>query len=164
MRLPRIFRKNRAKRVPEQFSARAVHAPKIRFLRGIEVFVIVSVLAGTALLFLNYKKISLSELLERIPATLAPKQASRSAPKARTFEETVIAELKKLSIEPQSSQQTSEGNLLITTKEKMALYFDSKKDPVSQVKTLQTVLAKARIESKKIRRVDFRFENTVIEF
>jgi len=95
---------------------------------------------------------------------LAPKQASRSAPKARTFEETVIAELKKLSIEPQSSQQTSEGNLLITTKEKMALYFDSKKDPVSQVKTLQTVLAKARIESKKIRRVDFRFENTVIEF
>jgi hypothetical protein len=164
MRLPRLPRKNPVQRIPQEFSAGKVHTPRLRFLRWLEGFLILLVLVGTALLFLNRKEISLQEILRRVPATLSPKQASVSSPLETSFEDSLLAELGLVSIEVQKSEPTAEGNLLVTSKDKTQFYFDTKKDPASQVRTLQTVLAKARIESKKIRRVDFRFEKLVVEY
>jgi hypothetical protein len=163
MHLPKVLRP-RTKPAPRLFSAPRIHAPKTRTLRLIEGLVLISVLTGTIVSFLNSRNFSLTAFLEQLPRILTPRQASESGrPKDASFEEKILFELQKISLSVEETSKTAEGNLLVITKDNTKVYFASDKDPSSQVRTLQTVLAKARIESKKIRRVDFRFENLVVE-
>lgn len=56
------------------------------------------------------------------------------------------------------------GDVTIYNHEEAVAIFSADKSPQSQADTLQQVLSKAKIESKKIIKIDLRFENPIVVF
>lgn len=56
------------------------------------------------------------------------------------------------------------GDVTIYNLQEAVAIFSAEKSPQSQVDTLQQVLSKAKIESKKIIKIDLRFENPIVVF
>src|SRR3989344_6420033 len=152
------------KALPRVFSIQKVHHPKIRFLAAIEVILILIVILGKAVGFLNFKKISPAKFFGNLPLTLVPKQATESVQKRVSFEEQVKSLLKDSSAVVAKSETTAEGSLLITAGEGTKIYFNASRDTAEQVTTLQTVLSKAKIDGKQVKKVDFRFDKLVVEY
>lgn len=61
-------------------------------------------------------------------------------------------------------ERTSENDLLLFSKNGVVVFFDDQKSLDDQVATLQTLLTKARIDNKALKKVDFRFEKIVVEY
>ncbi len=61
-------------------------------------------------------------------------------------------------------ERTAENDFLLFSKNGMVVFFDEQKSFDDQVATLQTLLTKARIDNKALKKVDFRFEKIVVEY
>ena len=58
----------------------------------------------------------------------------------------------------------SDGSFAVTLQDGGEVILSSKKDIGSQLTSLQLVLSRLTIEGKKLKRLDFRFDNPVVEF
>ena len=57
-----------------------------------------------------------------------------------------------------------ENDISVKAKNGPTILFSTKKSLTDQVSTLQTLLTKAKIDNKAIKKVDFRFEKIVVEY
>ncbi len=164
MRFPRFHKRIRPSQVPKQFQVTQIHKPKANLLRLFEILIILAVMGGTIFLFFNHRQVSWQGIVSSFQSLLTPKQATSSSKKEISFEDRLLSDLAKNSFKVKSYSLTQESNYLIVIDQGTKIYFDSKKDSASQVRTLQTLVAKARIEDRQLRRVDFRFEKPVVEY
>ncbi len=58
----------------------------------------------------------------------------------------------------------SDGSLSVKLKDESEIIFSSKKDVKSQITSLQLMLSRLTIEGKKLKSLDFRFDNPVVSF
>lgn len=166
MKIPKLFlRRKTPKKTPAKiFTARSVHKPKEKFLRFFEVMVILLVFLGTLFALYSSQRTRITGFLNQIPKFLTPKQASQSVAPKVAFDESLKIALRRDSIAFQAVSLTAQGDYLVDVSGGLKIFFSSKKDSNDQVSTLQTLLAKAKIEGKQIKKVDFRFENIVVEY
>ncbi|MEK7551707.1 MAG: hypothetical protein AAB532_03855 [Patescibacteria group bacterium] len=58
----------------------------------------------------------------------------------------------------------SDGSLSVKLKDESEIIFSSKKSVASQITSLQLMLSRLTIEGKKLKSLDFRFDNPVVSF
>ncbi len=82
--------------------------------------------------------------------------------------ETLLArveeELEKQNISFGKVTSNSDGSLSVKLKDESEIIFSSKKNVSSQITSLQLMLSRLTIEGKKLKSLDFRFDNPVVSF
>lgn len=58
----------------------------------------------------------------------------------------------------------SDGSLSVKLRDESEIIFSSKKSVASQITSLQLMLSRLTIEGKKLKSLDFRFDNPVVSF
>ncbi len=76
----------------------------------------------------------------------------------------VEEELEKQNISFGKISSNSDGSLAVKLKDESEIIFSSKKDVRSQITSLQLMLSRLTIEGKKLKSLDFRFDNPVVSF
>lgn len=77
---------------------------------------------------------------------------------------TLEKELEKSNISFKSVQAKQDGSLLIELADGSSVIFSQKKDIKNQISSLQLVLTRLTIEGKKLKSLDFRFNNPVVSY
>lgn len=161
MKLPAV---NNFRRKPAPiFSPGEVHRPKRRFFYLIEVFLVILVLGGTTAAFVSFKGGAIGNFFRSLPARFTPQQEEKKQTPQVSFEDQLKIELAKASLNFDRFEKTNEGNYLVVIG-KSNIFFNQSKDSASQVSTLQTLLSKAKIEGRQVKKVDFRFEKLIVEY
>ena len=146
------------------FTVKKKHAWREQLVRLIGFGLVLVVLLGTGIWLLMSANLSLGGFLSKQLQKLRPEVKQEEVKKATTKAEelqTLIADNKVLEV--QSLTMTAEGDLLLQSKSGTVVIFAVKKSLTDQVATLQTLLTKAKIDSKALKKVDFRFEKVVVE-
>lgn len=147
------------------FSVKKKHAWRGNLITLVEIILIIIVVAGTIVWLLIANHFSLNSFLKNLRKSVQPQATFESKPKIQSKED----ELKSLInndnvLEISSLIKTPEGDLQITSQNGPSVNFSSKKSLQQQVSTLQTLLAKAKIDNKPLKKVDFRFSKIVVEY
>ncbi len=147
------------------FKVKKKHAWRDRFIRGIEICALVLVILGTIVWLLFSSKFSLTDFVKNLGNSLKPKIASESARKNLSEVDQIkkLLEGKKL-FDINSIEKTKEGDFQVNSMKGETFIFSNEKNLEEQVSTLQTLLAKAKIEGKSLKKVDFRFSKVVVEY
>ena len=84
---------------------------------------------------------------------------------SRTFENSDLEnQLQKNNISFTSISSNSSGSSTITLSDGGEVILSSKKDIGSQISSLQLILSRLTIEGKRLKILDFRFDNPVVSF
>ncbi len=147
------------------FTVKKKHAWRDQILRWVSILLIISVLLGTVVWILLSSNFSYEKIFSEVLTRIKPEVRKEVKIKASSKEE----ELKQLIdndkvFEIESLTNTTEGDILVKAKKGPTIIFASKKSLTDQVSTLQTLLTKAKIDNKAIKKVDFRFEKIVVEY
>lgn len=134
-------------------------------LRFVGLFLIGLVIFGTFIWLSNLTNFSLSTFFQNIGNRIRPEIKQEEKIEELTMEE----ELKNLInqekiVEIESVSKTAEKDILLKTRQGLVIIFSAKKSLTDQVTTLQTLLTKAKIENKALKKVDFRFEKIIVEY
>lgn len=147
------------------FKINKKHAWRSNLLNLVEVGLIILVIAGTFVWLLVASRFSFSGVINTLSRTLKPQATFESTPKYQTAESELRAAIENEKVfEIDSITKTSEGDFSVKAKSNLTVIFSAGKSFSEQVSTLQTLLAKARIESKTLKKVDFRFAKIVVEY
>lgn len=155
----------REKNPVKVFTVKKKHAWRDQFLRYIGLGLILLVVVGTVFWLLFAANFSFEEFFSKAIAKLKPEIKNQVTTKVLTKEEQLketIVQDKVFEIEALST--TAEGDYLVKAKDGLQVFFSSTKNFADQVRTLQTLLTKARIDNKALKKVDFRFEKIVVEY
>ena len=145
------------------FTPSKKHKKTRRFILIIEILVAVLIIIGTLVIFLRPQDLSFGSLtrdLERIVSLKNPDTKIKDV----IFEDRVISLVDQKLLHIKSIKKTIHGYYTIESKEQIKVIIDEDKDLDDQVRTLQTVLSKAKIEKKKLILIDFRFEKLVVRY
>lgn len=77
---------------------------------------------------------------------------------------TLEKELEKSNISFKSVQVKQDGSLMVELSDGSSVIFSQKKDIKNQISSLQLVLSRLTIEGKKLKSLDFRFNNPVVSY
>ncbi len=147
------------------FKVKQKHAWRDKFIRSVELGLVFLVVIGTIVWLLLSSNFSFDKLFGDISTVLKPKIASESATKNLSNEEKIKKFLsEKHLVEVASISKTKEEDFEIKSKNGQTIVFSKEKSIEEQVSTLQTLLAKAKIEGKSLKKADFRFSKIVVEY
>ncbi len=147
------------------FTVKKKHAWRSQLLRFIGTGLILLVLVGTVAWLVVSANFSLSQFLSKQLQSLKPEVREQEMKKTATKEEQLSALVDKDKVvEIDSITKTPEEDLLLKAKNGPVVFFAARKSLTDQVATLQTLLTKAKIDNKALKKVDFRFDKTVIEY
>lgn len=147
------------------FTVKKKHAWREQLLRWVGLFLTAVVLIGTAVWFFVSANFSFRTLLNTTLAKLSPEIKKEDKIQAVNKEDELreIIEKDKV-VEIESISRTTEGDISLKAKNGPQVFFAIKKSLTDQVSTLQTLLTKAKIDNKAVKKVDFRFEKVVVEY
>jgi len=147
------------------FKVQKKHAWRDKFIRIIEIGLVVVVISGTVVWLLLSSNFSFEKLFKTFGNSVKPKITSNSATRKLSDEEKLkqLFSERKL-IDVSSFEKTKEGDFQVSSKSGEVFIFSHEKNLDEQVSTLQTLFAKAKIEGKSLKKVDFRFSKIVVEF
>ena len=131
---------------------------------AIEVLVIVSVLIGTLLSLVRVSNFSFEEATEKFLNTVSLREPAYKTAKKTTFEGKIEQLIDGKVLKIVSIEETKEGNFEIKSKEGVIVVIAENKDLEFQARTLQILLAKAKIEKRQVALVDFRFDKLVVRY
>jgi uncharacterized ion transporter superfamily protein YfcC len=80
------------------------------------------------------------------------------------FSNSLEEELNKADIKFKTISSNSDGSQMITLEDGGLIILTSKKDILFQISSLQLILSRLTIEGKKLKTLDFRFDNPVVSF
>jgi len=146
---------------PKTFEISKVNSKRKRIIFFIEILVVFSLVAGITFSFLNLNNFNYPKIFEAIKGTLNLKQAQQH--KDLSFEEKARNLIDKKILDITELKKTDQG-LDIKTKQGIEVFISDDKDLGDQVKTLQTVLSKAKIEKREVLLIDFRFDKLVVRY
>jgi hypothetical protein len=139
------------------------HKKTKRLIFVIELALILVLLVGTAFTLLGPEFFSPENLWKSIKTRVTLKTPQESK-ETTNFEDSIrnLVDRKLLGIS--TIKRSDKGFYTLKSREGVSVIISENKDLESQVRTLQTVLSKAKIEKKKINLVDFRFEKLVVRY
>ncbi|OGY24218.1 MAG: hypothetical protein A2Y57_03135 [Candidatus Woykebacteria bacterium RBG_13_40_7b] len=119
------------------------------------------IIAGLGIsLFYLAKIVNLFSGAGRLKESLEPK--TQISPSPSTLNDKVAQEFSFIKIV--ETKEDSFGNFTLTTSEGTLVLVSSNKDLRGQADSLQIILNKAKIEGRRLKKVDFRFEKIVLEY
>ncbi|MCL5411134.1 MAG: hypothetical protein M1150_00080 [Patescibacteria group bacterium] len=107
-------------------------------------------------------KVSLDFITQRLVSSL-PKNTIAEVKKEKSFEEQIAEQLNP-DLFKMKETKAVEAGVEFDSAEGMQAIFSKQKDPTEQVTSLQTVLSRARIDGRKVKKIDFRFDKLVVEY
>ena len=147
------------------FEVKKKHAWRGKFIRGVEIAALVLVVLGTIAWLLLSSNFSPNKLFANLANVLKQKIASEEAKKKLSKIEQLNWQLKEKKLfEVKSVEETAEGDFQVKSAKDQVVFFSREKNFDEQVSTLQTLLAKAKIEGKGFKKADFRFSKVVVEY
>jgi len=155
-----LFKKS--KPVP-LFSVNKKHSSKERLFRFFEFVLILVVILGTVSWLVFNSRAAIGNYFSGVFGDIKPQVASQKVNTTQTPEEELSGLLKGI-VQVETVTKTSDNFLEVKTKEGVFLIFSQEKNLADQVRTLQTVMAKAKIDKRSLKKVDFRFEKIVVEY
>ncbi|MEX0616545.1 MAG: hypothetical protein WD231_01870 [Candidatus Woykebacteria bacterium] len=131
----------------------------------VEVLLVLVVLVGIAYGVVRVTKVSLPNIIHNAFSDVIPK--SPIANRKEVVESKATQIIKSLpaglfSLKKELSR--TDDKLVISSKEGVTAVFSLKKDAASQLTTLQNLLTKAKINKRKIEKIDFRFDKLVVVY
>ncbi|OGY21646.1 MAG: hypothetical protein A2126_01995 [Candidatus Woykebacteria bacterium GWB1_45_5] len=150
-------------RAAKVFSTPKIHSRTKVTRLAIEVILLLIVLIGTGLTLFWPTGFSLEKNLQNLKEILSLKRQKVEV-KGLSFEEKVRGLVDGKVIHIALLEKSSEGFVTVRDDEGLAVIFSPKKDLETQVRTLQTLLSKAKIEKRAITLVDFRFDKLVVRY
>lgn len=152
------------KKDPQQvFIAPRIHSRTRSIRLTIEILILVLVLTGTIFSLLAPSNFSPHQGLENLKGLVSLKKQNLET-KSPSFEERAKVLIDKKLFDIASSEKSADDFLTIQSKEGLVVILSNQKDLEFQVRTLQTLLSKAKIEGKAVALVDFRFGNLVVRY
>lgn len=145
------------------FTPSKEHKKTRRTILFIEVLVVILIVIGTLAIFLRPQDLSWDRFIRDLERRVVLKNPETEI-QNESFEEKIKALIDGKLLHIKSIKKSSQGFYTIESKEQTKVIIDEKKDLDDQVRTLQTVLSKAKIEKKRTILIDFRFEKLVVRF
>lgn len=147
------------------FKIKKKHSWKDRLIRLVERLLILAVVVGTGIWLLAASHFSPRSFFSTLGKDLRPQATFESQPKVQSKEDQLRAAINQTKVlEIGSIVKTPQGDFQVDSTGGIVVIFSQNKDFAAQVATLQTLLAKARIDNKALKKVDFRFEKIVVEY
>ena len=145
------------------FTPSKEHSKKKRLIFLVEVVAVVTITLGTAIFFLIPKDFSTQKLLSTFRNIISLKKTEDSL-EEKTFENLLKEAVDGKILHVTSINNSNQGFYTVESTEGLKVIFDENKKLDGQVRTLQTLLSKAKIDRKKVIFVDFRFDKLVIRY
>jgi hypothetical protein len=115
----------------------------------------------------NYFRLSLPNydlaLGEKNLISPLPVDSEAEPRKEKSLKDKIVEQLNPDLFLPKEFKEIEEGIEIVST-EDIHVVFSLTKEVTEQVTSLQAVLSRAKIDGKKIKRVDFRFDKLVVEY
>lgn len=146
------------------FEVKKKHSWKSDVIKLSEILLITIVLLGTVVWVLLSVRFSFASGVGQLLSFLAPKATTEVSEKNQTAEAQLKQALKDNKFDYLSFVTTKEKDFEVRLATGPVIFFSGKKDYASQVSSLQTLIGKAKIDNKAIKRIDFRFEKIIEEF
>lgn len=146
------------------FVAPKIHEKKKRIRLAVELLLISSVLVGTILGLIRFGEFSFGKTAAKLRSIVSLRTPVLEITNEATFEEKIKKIIDKRILEVASIEKTSEGDFKIRSHTEVVVIISANKDLEIQAKTLQTLLAKAKIENEQVTLVDFRFDKLVVRY
>lgn len=152
------------KQTVDMFEVKKKHSWRGNLIRFLEITLIIMVILGTSVWFLKGSNFSINKFIGDLNNKLSPKLEKKNNQVQKSSKESLkeIIEAEKV-FEIESINEVQKG-LEVKSKKSIIVIFSNEKDFLNQVRTLQTLLAKAKIDNKSVRRVDFRFEKLIVQY
>lgn len=141
-----------------------MHKKKRRWRLIIEFLFIGVVVVGSLVTFLQFKDISYERTFENFRGVLSIQRETPLAKPGASTEEKIKDIYDKKILKITSIDSSNEEYITIKSQERTTVVLATSQDLEEQAKTLQSVLAKAKIEGKSVLLVDFRFEKLVVRY
>lgn len=150
--------------VQKAFVVPKTHEKKKRVRLAVEFLLIGSVLVGTVIGLIRFGEFSFGKTAAKLRSVVSLRTPVLEVTKEASFEEKIKKLIDKRVLEIASIEKTPEGNFKIKSKVGVVVVIAANKDLEIQAGTLQTLLAKAKIEKKQVALVDFRFDKLVVRY
>ncbi len=124
--------------------------------RGIKVFLIIILFIGLIVTFFSYIYINFYINTYGFISPISDNKESLLV--------KVELELERQSISFGKVTSNPDGSLTVKLKDESEIIFSSKRQVKSQITSLQLMLSRLTIEGKKLKSLDFRFDNPVVSF
>lgn len=146
------------------FEVKKKHSWRVNLIRLLEIGLILIVLFGTVVWLLSQSNFSLEKLFQDVKGKLQPKITAKKVISQKDQKQDLQTLLESEKVFEIESINDVQNGLEVKSKNSATVVFAKDKDLSNQVRTLQTLLAKAKIENKSVKRVDFRFEKIVVQY
>lgn len=147
-----------------EFKTKKVNRRKTRLLNWIIVLLLLFVLIGTTAPFIAKISITAVRVWDNVRSNLAFGKKVVLEPVAPSFKDQIKAALDPAVFEIKSFKDLDDYSVEASSSSGVTAIFSNQVDVSSQVSSLQTLLVKSRIEAKKIKKIDLRFNKTVVEY
>lgn len=145
------------------FIPKKEYSKKRHLIFLIEAGVITIILVGTIAIFLIPKDLSFKNVAEKFRNSVGLKKTE--TPKDdQTYEDLLRASLDGKVLKVSSIKKSDDSFYTVESTEGLKIVFDENKDLSSQIRALQTLLSKAKINKKRPVFIDFRFEKLVVRY
>ena len=153
---------------PKQFRQKdiipKIHKKKRRWRLIIEVLFIGAVVVGSLATFLQFRDISYEQTFDKFRGVLSIRRETPLEKLGVSTEEKIKDIYNRKILKITSIDDSNEEYITIKSQERTTVVLSTSQDLEEQAKTLQSVLAKAKIEGKSVLLVDFRFEKLVVRY
>lgn len=146
------------------FEVKKKHSWKTSLIHYLEISLVIIVVLGTLVWVIVSFHFSFGNIFNNTFSFFRPKISTETVTGKQSSEAEIyqlFAEQKLFKIV--SVNKTEQGDFQVTSDTGVVVFFAANKDLSEQVATLQTLLTKAKIDNKPIKKVDFRFEKIIIE-
>lgn len=146
------------------FQVEKKHSWRGRLVRLLEIFLIGLVLVGTLIWYLWQSHFSFGNFLDSVKQVLTPKIEQKKQDKVLTSKDRLKRLIEDNHVfEIVTIEEVPDG-FEVKAKDGLVVVFSKEKDFSETISTLQTLLAKAKIDNKSIKHVDFRFDKIIVEY
>src|SRR3989344_1841847 len=145
------------------FTPTKEHSKKRRLIFLVEVIAVVTIASGTAIFFLIPKDFSTQNLLGTFRNIISLKKTENSL-EEKTFENLLKEAVDGKILHVTSINNSNQGFYTLESTEGLKVIFNENKALDGQVRTLQTLLSKAKIDRERVIFVDLRFDKLVIRY
>lgn len=146
------------------FEVKKKHSWRGRLLKVFEIALIAIVLFGTVVWLLIQSHFSVNNFVRQISEKLRPEVSTPNTRELKSAKDALRKSIEsQKAFEIETISEVTEG-YEVRLKHNAIVIFSNLKDFGQQVTTLQTLLAKAKIDNKTIKKVDFRFEKIVVQY
>lgn len=158
-----MFNKKSNKSVPV-FQVKKKHSWRGRLVRLLEVLLIVLVLLGTLVWYLVSSHFSFNNFFKSAVQLLSIKVEKTKVIKQQTDQDKLKSAIEESKVFEIESIKGVQGGFEVKSKSGLIVDFSKEKNFDESIRTLQTLLAKAKIDNKTVKQVDFRFDKIIVKY